>query len=194
MTFPHRVGFFGGTFDPIHQGHLEIAEKAVKALKLDKMVFIPCRRSPHKLENPGATDAERLEMLRRALIPYPDFEVNCIELEKPPPSYTWQTIRDLKPDYPENTRLFLLIGLDQWEALPRWKNPEILAELVEFIVVGRAGHPSARDNYRAHFLTGNHPASSSKIRSDLANGRTPAWLPDSVLEFIREKGLYSSAT
>lgn len=191
MTRSLRIGFFGGTFDPVHEGHLEVGTKAVKALQLDKLIFLPCRRSPHKLEGPGASDNERFEMLKLATAGIPCFQVDSFELEKPPPSYTWETVYELKHRYPVGTRFYLLIGLDQWKALPLWKHPERLAGSVEFIVVGRNGTPAARDHYRAHFLTGNHPASASEIRNNLANGGPAKWLPNSVLEYIRKKGLYS---
>jgi len=191
MSRPLRIGFFGGTFDPIHEGHLEIASKAVRALQLDKLIFLPCRRSPHKSAAPGASDHDRLQILKLATAGYPTFCVDPFELERPPPSYTWQTVRELKRHFPTGTRFFLLIGLDQWNALPRWQHPERLAEDVEFIVVGRNGNPSIRDHHRVHFLKGNHPASASAIRGDLATGRPPKWLPAPVLEFIQKKGLYS---
>ena len=191
MFRPLRIGFFGGTFDPVHEGHLEVGHKAVTALQLDQLIFLPCRRSPHKTTAPGAPDAERLQLLRLATAGHPHFRVDPYELERPPPSYTWETIRNLKPRYPAGTRFYLLIGLDQWEALPRWTHPERLAEDVEFIVVGRNGTPATRDHYRAHFLKGNHPASASAIRNDLKTGQPPTWLPHSVLDFIQKKGLYS---
>ncbi|MEJ6580583.1 MAG: nicotinate (nicotinamide) nucleotide adenylyltransferase [Akkermansiaceae bacterium] len=194
MPAPLRIGFFGGTFDPVHDGHLEIGAKAVRALQLDTLIFLPCRRSPHKSSDPGASDQDRLEMLNLATSGDSLFRVDPFELERPPPSYTWQTIRKLKPHFPANTRFYLLIGLDQWEDLPKWQHPEKLAEDLEFIVVGRNGNPSQRDPFRAHFLKGDHPASASQIRNDLASGHPPKWLPQSVLDYIQKKGLYSRQT
>jgi len=194
MSHPLRLGFFGGTFDPVHEGHLEIGLKAVSALQLDRLIFLPCRRSPHKSAEPRASDHDRLAMLKLASAGHPNFRVDPFELERPPPSYTWQTIRALKLRFPADTQFYLLIGLDQWEALPTWQDPERLAEEVEFIVASRNGSPSIHDHYRAHFLKGNHPASASAIRSALATGHSPKWLPNSVLAYIREKGLYSQKT
>lgn len=190
MAFP-RIGLFGGTFDPIHEGHLEIARKALAELNLDRLILIPCRQSPHKTGKPGASDEDRLEMLRLVTSSDPRLAVDPLELERPPPSYTWSTVRELKKQFPSGSQLFLLIGLDQWESLPRWAHPERLADDVEFIVVGRNGFPAPRPGYNAHFLEGNHPASSTLIRKSLAAGKPPEWIPDSVLAFINEKGLYS---
>ena len=186
-----RVAFFGGTFDPIHEGHLEIAEKAIDQLLLDQLIFIPCRRSPHKETSPGAEDELRLEMLEIATKDLSGVCVSDFELKKPPPSFTWETVRHFKEKSPSTTRFFLLIGLDQWESLPRWRNIEILAKDVEFIVVGRSGHPTPRDGYQAHFIKGDHPASASQIRRDLSAGKKPQWLPSAVAEFISKKDLYS---
>jgi len=186
-----KIAFFGGTFDPIHEGHLELAQKALKNLKLDQVLFIPCRQSPHKTEEPGASDQERLEMLKLATNSLPWAKVEDYELEKPPPSYTWETIRHFKKQLAPNTQLYLLIGFDQWNALPRWSNIETLREEVEFIVGGRSQEPEPRENYKAHFISGNHPASSSQIRSDLKNGKIPLWLPDPVKDYLYKKDLYS---
>ncbi len=192
MTGSQKIAFFGGTFDPVHEGHLEIAKKAVDQLKLDQILFIPCRRSPHKTEDPGASDHDRLHMLQLATAEIPWAKVDDYELEKPPPSFTWETVRHFQSQLPSQTRLFLLIGFDQWEALPRWKNIEILAQDVEFIVVGRGKQATSRKGYRAHFIQGNHPASASQIRSALQNQIPTHWLHKAVQRYIGDKALYSS--
>lgn len=192
MAQPRRIALFGGTFDPIHQGHLEIATKAIDLLSLEAVFFIPCRQSPHKEQLPRASDADRHEMLTTATRPFPWARVDPIELQKPPPSYTWETVAAFRERFPENTELHLLIGEDQWIKLSGWKNHQYLAETVHFIVVGRDRQPKPRPGYRARFIEGNHPASSNEIRSKLSMGLEPDWLPDTVSRFILEKGLYSS--
>ena len=191
MSSPPKIAFFGGTFDPIHEGHLEIAQKALKNLELDQILFIPCRQSPHKTEEPGASDQERLQMLKLATNALPWAQVEDYELAKPPPSYTWETIRHYQEQFTPDTKLFLLIGFDQWTALPRWSNIKTLRKDVEFIVVGRNQQPEPREAYTAHFIPGDHPASSSQIRSDLKNRHAVRWLPQAVKEYLLEKGLYS---
>jgi len=187
-----HIAFFGGTFDPIHEGHLDVARKAVDALKLDHVIFIPCRRSPHKSEAPGASDGDRLQMLKLATAELPWAMVDDYELRKPPPSYTWETVDHFASAFPADSSRFLLIGYDQWASLPRWQNIEKLSMDVEFIVVGRGKQPEPRESYNAHFIEGNHPASASKIRKELVNGQPPKWLPPSVKTYICEKDLYST--
>jgi len=189
----HRVAFFGGTFDPVHLGHLEIATKAKRALQLDELVFLPCKQSPHKDTRPTADDESRLRFLTLATQDLTWARVSDFELRSPPPSYTWKTLSTLIPAYHQKCRPFLLIGLDQWESLPRWAEPEMLAEMVEFIVVGRDGCPTPRPGYRAHFLRGDHPASSSAIRQALAEGASPEsqlWLPQKIRTDLASSGLY----
>ena len=193
VTEVPRIAIFGGTFDPVHNGHLELVQKAFREIKLDQIILVPCRRSPHKEDNPGAEDHQRFRMLEIAFEDHPSARVSDYELKKPPPSFTWETVGHFKSRFPPNARFFLLIGLDQWDGLPRWKNIETLSKDVEFIVVGRSGHPEPRSGYRAHFIQGNHPASASRIRQDLAAGKPPRWLPESVADYILKKGLYSPA-
>ena len=193
MDVPQKIAFFGGTFDPVHEGHLEVASKAVAELELDQVIFIPCRRSPHKTALPGASDSDRLEMLKLATSALDWAVVDDYELQKPPPSYTWETVKHFKVSFSPKSRLFLLIGFDQWEQLPRWKEVQTLAKDVEFIVVGRSQNPKPRDGYQAHFIAGNHPASASQIREDLTLKKTPKWLPSLVSAFISKKDLYSPA-
>ena len=194
MTAPRRIALFGGTFDPVHAGHLEIAAKAVTELKLDTVVFIPCHQSPHKTTEPGADGPDRLSMLKRATARLPWALVDDLELSQPPPSYTWETVRTFQERFPPPHQLFLLIGEDQWQKLPSWKEHEFLARTLTFIVVGRGNQPVPRPGHHAHFLTGDHPASSTQIREQLRNDLPARWLPSPVASFIREKALYSCSS
>jgi len=189
-TSPPRIAFFGGTFDPIHEGHLEVAEKAKTALQLDQVLFLPCRQSPHKKKQPQASDQQRLEMIEIATSGLPWAEVSDYDLANPPPSYTWKTIKHFQSDLPSNAQLFLILGLDQWKSLPQWKHPERIAQMAEFIVIGRDGNPESRSGYTAHFLPGNHPASATQIRNSLAHTQDASWLPQLVFNYIRDHQLY----
>lgn len=192
MTGGQKIALFGGTFDPIHEGHLEIAHKAVKQLDLQSVIFIPCRRSPHKQDAPSAGDADRLTMLELATENLPWAEVSDFELQKPPPSFTSDTVRYYKEKLAKSSTIFLLIGFDQWEQLLSWKNIEMLAHDVQFIVVGRSNQPKPREGFRAHFIEGNHPASASEIRKRLGECQKKRWVNQKVAKYILKKDLYSS--
>lgn len=191
MLHSRKIALFGGTFDPVHSGHLEAAKKAVEALQLDQVIFIPCRRSPHKIAGPSATDQDRLEMLKIATAEYPWAEVNDYEIKKAPPSYTWETVRHFKTRLDQNTQFSLIIGLDQWEKLPLWKNIKNLAQEVRFIVVGRTNHQLIpHQGFHVQFIDGKHPASASEIRSQIEKQEATPWLNEKVLHYIAKKSLY----
>lgn len=186
-----RIALFGGSFDPVHLGHLEIARRAIDALSLDQVRFLPCRQSPHKAASPRAADHHRLAMLRLATSDLPGVVVDDLELQAPPPSYSIDTAREIRRIFPA-ARLFWIVGRDQWDALPRWHQAENLAGMLEFIVFSREGTPAPRPGWVLHPVAGTHPASSTAIRQALANGRPPPpWLPPPVLDYIGMHGLYS---
>ncbi len=189
---PPRIALFGGTFDPIHQGHLEIARRAVDALALDRVIFLPCRTSPHKIGVESAPAADRLEMVRLATEDLPWAVVDDFDLVSPPPSYSYRTAEEMARRFP-GARLFWLMGADQWRALPRWKEPDRLAAAVGFIVFARDGEPEPHPPWRLHFLAGGHPASATRIRESVAAGTIPMdWLPEKVAAHIARRGLYKS--
>lgn len=185
-----RVALFGGTFDPIHRGHLQIASLAKDKLDLDEVRFLPCHTSPHKVGVLTAPPMERLEMVRLATADLPWAVVDRHDLDCPQPAYSYRTAEEMDRNLPDTT-LFWLMGADQWRSLPRWKEPDRLARVVEFIVFARDGVPRPHPGWRMHFLSGQHPASSSAIRLALAEGTgTGDWLPPAVADFIRVKALY----
>lgn len=186
---PQRIALFGGTFDPVHLGHTAIAEAAVAQLSLDRVLFIPCRQSPHKPEASLASEEERLNMLRLATAELPWAKLNEIETCLPPPSYSWMTAESIHESNPE-ARLFWLLGEDQWSVLDSWDRPTHLAELVEFIIHSRGGEPPPKSGFRAHFIRGDHPASGRALRAGAPNGLHTDWLHPKVEQFIRSRGLY----
>ncbi|MDA0765689.1 MAG: nicotinate (nicotinamide) nucleotide adenylyltransferase [Verrucomicrobia bacterium] len=186
---PPRIALFGGTFDPIHLGHTAISRAAVDQLDLDKVVFIPCRQSPHKDEAARATEEQRLEMLDLALTDLPWAEVSEIETCLPPPSYSWMTAECMREIFP-GARLYWLVGEDQWNVIESWSRPYHLAEMVEFIVHHRGGHPAPKPGFRAHFIPGDHPASGTTIREDAPTRLRSEWIHPNVERFIRSNGLY----
>lgn len=181
---PRKIGLFGGTFDPVHLGHIHLADTARKALGLDEVRFIPCTISPHKTGTQPASSADRLEMLHLATEDLPWAIVDDIELVSEGPNYSYLTAGKIHARFPED-QLFWIMGGDQWQKLPTWKNPEQLAATVEFIVLARNDDPSPREGYRMHLVHGEHPASSTAIR----NGSRDHLYPD-VAAYIDSRNLY----
>lgn len=167
-----RIGIFGGSFDPVHDGHIHLATLAKQAADLDEVWFLPCRVSPHKTARPPTSGATRAEWLRVALAEIPWAKTNLTDLETEDPSYSYLTLEKLVSRHPGN-EWFWIMGGDQWAALPTWKHPEILAGLVEFIVLARDGaEVLPREGYRMRHVQGEHPASATAIRAAIAVGET----------------------
>jgi nicotinate-nucleotide adenylyltransferase len=192
MPAPRKIALFGGTFDPVHLGHLHLANLAKETLKLDEVRFLPCRISPHKPGSAPASGEDRCEMLRRATANLPWAVVDDFELRQPGPCYSYQTAEALAQRL-SGAQLFWIMGGDQWDALPRWKHPKRLAQAVEFIVLARGETPLPREGFRLHVICGEHPASATIIRQAIsAEKKTIHWLPTTVAEWIALKKLYLS--
>src|SRR5262245_60263092 len=132
-----RLGVYGGTFDPIHVGHLAAAEEAVYRLALDQVLFVPAGRQPLKDRAPGASGQDRLAMIGAAIAGNPRFSVSTIELERPAPSYTVETLRLLHRSYGPSCELLLLVGVDAANTLQRWREPEEVLRLARVVVMSR---------------------------------------------------------
>jgi nicotinate-nucleotide adenylyltransferase len=186
-----RICLFGGTFDPIHIAHLRIAEEALTAYSLDRVIFIPAAHPPHK-PTAGLTRYEhRFRMVEIACQPYPAFSASRIE-EGRGKSYTVDTLRRFREEFGQSTDLFFLIGSDAFNELETWERWKELVTLTQFIVVSRPGGqyhiPHGAQVLRLDNLA--LPVSSSTIRQRLrARKRTPE-LPSGVREYIEEHGLY----
>jgi len=168
----NRIGVFGGSFDPVHDGHVHLARLAREALDLDEVRFLPCQISPHKTDRPPTPGVIRVRWLEIALSGIPWAKVETLEMETEGPSFSYETIEKLAERYP-TSHWFWIMGGDQWNALHTWKHPERIAELAEFIVLARNGEiVLPREGYRFHIIEGEHPASSTVIRRALALGET----------------------
>ena len=189
----NRIGLFGGSFDPVHVGHLLVAQAACEEFKLDRLFFIPAAQSPLKPERVPAPAELRLRMLRLALAGETKCEVDDQEIRRGGPSYTIDTVRAFRERYPKAT-LFYIIGADHVPLLPKWRSADELAALVEFLVVPRPGDPpvSAKPPFRVQSLVGTPFAvSSSQIRARVRAGLPIQHLvPPAVGEAIRNSGLY----
>ena len=135
-----RIGIFGGSFDPIHLGHLLMAEQFRSELSLDTVKFIPAKISPFILHYTPTADKHRLEMLKLAIGAHPNFEIDPIEIQRGGVSYTIDTVEQLQSNQPDAT-WFLLIGADSLKDFKKWKSPEKLLRSVQLVVARRGGCP-----------------------------------------------------
>ncbi|MCI5775432.1 MAG: nicotinate-nucleotide adenylyltransferase [Aerococcus sp.] len=185
-----RVGILGGTFNPIHNGHLIIAEQVREKLGLDEIWFMPDYEPPHVDAKDAIDSRYRLAMLCLALNSNPSFVVETAEIERQGKSYTIDTVKDLKKRYP-NIQFYFIIGADMVEYLPKWAKIDELVDLIQFVGVQRPGH-QLETPYPV--MTVDVPLidiSSSKIRQMIHEGESIRYLvPDAVAEFIMKEGLY----
>jgi len=134
-----RIGILGGTFNPVHNGHLYVANEALKKLRLDKVIFVPARIPPHKKIHAGATAKDRLRMLKMALAGRKKFRISMYEIKKMGTSYSIRTALYLTKKYDKDAKLFFLIGADSLAGLSKWKKIGALREIVRFAVAPRTG-------------------------------------------------------
>ena len=188
-----RIGLFGGSFDPVHQGHLLVAQAAVEELGLERLFFIPAAQSPFKPDHQPAPATERLRLLRLALAGKTNYEVDAQEIQRGGISYTIDTVRDYARRFPA-AELFYLIGADNVPMLPQWREAAELARGVEFVVIPRPGQPAATfpPPFRGRQLAGfPFGVSSSQIRARVQAGlQVDQLVPPAVAEAIRNNRLY----
>ena len=199
-----RIGLLGGTFDPIHMGHLLLAVHSYEELDLDRVIFIPARMPPHKGQ-PTVNAEQRLEMVRLAVGNDERFLVCACELSRTSTSYTIDTVRELQKSLGSDTKLFWLIGSDMLEDLPSWREVNELVDMVDVVVVQRAGQAVADfsvlrpsltveqiSRIRAHaFNVSLIDISSTMVRERIAQGLSLRYfLPESVEKYISENKLY----
>ncbi len=196
-----RIGIYGGTFNPPHNGHLHAAEAAYHAMALDRVILIPANIPPHKTLPTDSADANtRYEMVCLAASSYPWMEVSDLELRTVGKNYTVDTLEKLKTLYP-NDALFLIIGTDMLLTLDRWYRPERLLSLVPVIAVGRDHGDlpelyEARERLKRQFQAVIYiveeeplPVSSTQIRS-WSEDEIKKYVPEAVLCYMRQKKLY----
>lgn len=183
-----RVGVFGGTFDPVHVGHLSIAQAALECVPLDRIVFVPARRSPLKDRGPLASEEDRLAMLRLATAEEPRFDVSTVELDRPGISYTVDTLEALAG----TDALYLVMGADAAGEFERWHRPDRIRELATLLVASRPGTPSPPE--REGLTIFDAPCldiSSRELRARAARGRSLRYLvPDAAMRYLDAHGLY----
>jgi nicotinate-nucleotide adenylyltransferase len=199
-----RVGIFGGTFDPVHIGHLIIAEEARVRLALEAVLWVPARISPHKLCDAPASAAHRLRMVEMAVASNAHFRVSTMEIERDGPSYTVDTLQTYRDSLGPEVDLYFIMGTDSLEGFGRWREPERILSLCRLVVASRPGHdldladlerqvPGLRE--RLDVLDGvDIGISSTELRARVRGGLPIRYqVPEEVREYIAREGLYARA-
>ena len=187
-----KIGIYGGTFDPIHFGHLITAQFVLEHRKLDKILFIPCAVSPHKINIHSASSTDRMEMLNRAVRDNSDFEISDIEISRGGISYTFQTLRELKNKF---EKLELIIGFDNLAVFDKWERPDEIVEMARLIVLNRkTDRETVKNRFFEQAIFINSPlfeVSSSNIRQRVSMGRSIKYfIHKGVREYILYKDIY----
>ena len=197
-----RIGILGGTFDPPHVGHLWLAILAADAIELDRVLFMPAAQPPHKGGRVVTSAADRLLMTRLAVAADDTFDITIIEMERPGPSYTIDSVIELQRTYGSDASLYLLMAADSLAQIDTWRQPDELLDRIEWVVGPRPGSPppdraalEQRFGERAariHLLEGpSLDVSSTQIRRRVAAGQAIRYLvPRGVEELITDRGLY----
>lgn len=201
-----RIGIFGGTFNPIHTGHLIVAQDALEALKLDRVLFVPCAEPPHKKLHKLASAEHRLRMIKAAIKQDKRFAVSDIELKRGGRSYTIDTVRALCKQQPA-VKWYFIIGSDSFIELHAWRDIETLARLCLFAVVARPGFDANKlvacqagldaatfKRASSHFVhTHLMDISSTEIRARVRSGQSISYfVPRAVATYIRKHSLYNN--
>ena len=196
MSEQERIGVFGGTFDPIHNAHWEIARAALKEARLDRIIFVVSAHPPHKHGGPYASAADRFSMVAAAIQPEPKFEVSRIELDRKGPSYTVDTLEEMRLLNP-GAALFLIIGYDSLLDLPGWKDPEGILSRACILVVPRPNAlrevpPALKGRYELLPFQAKD-LSSTEVRERIA-AREPfeQLVPPAVARLIHQRGIYGA--
>jgi len=185
-----RLGILGGTFDPIHLGHLILGEVAREELALDRVLFIPTGVQWRKAGKEITPAQHRVAMARLAVEDNPAFEMSMLEVDRPGPSYTAETLEALVTERP-GSEVCLILGHDAYEDLPHWVRPERIRELATLAVAARNGESARLEPPAIRLEMPEIGISATEIRERVAAGRTIRYLvPASVEAYIREHGLY----
>jgi nicotinate-nucleotide adenylyltransferase len=181
-----KIAIYGGTFDPIHHGHLILAREARELFGFEKVIFVPAAASPFK-DSPAASGQLRLSMLRAAIEGEPGFELDDCELRRPAPSYTIDTIEEIR-NRQRDAHIFYLIGEDNVPTLPKWHRFEELRNAVQFVVLNRTG---TAPDHSYPVVQRRIDISATEIRKRVASGQSIRYLvPQAVEEVIRREKIY----
>ncbi len=196
----NRIGVFGGSFHPVHNGHIALARHAAQALEIDRVLFVIDRIPPHKTLDDGATDAERLDILRLSVSDDPLFSVETMELEREGTSYTVDTLRELKNRYPDS-ELYFFMGSDMLNSFTTWRSPEEISKLAVLVCTIRTGQSGGEQETVEHLkklygtkvvlLEEVSPLSSTQIRNNIHDALPiKGLIPEKAEHYIYLHGCY----
>lgn len=204
IKFEKQLGIMGGTFDPIHNGHIQMAQKCMEKFALDEVVFLPAGEPPHKRSYAVTDKYKRLEMTQLAVKDIPGFSVSDIEIKREGYTYTIDSLRELRDIY-KNARFFYIIGADTLSELYTWRHIDEVAKLTKFLVVGRSNIPvealhnaaaRVREDFGGQLVDAQFvgPEISSTFIRDLARKGAPltGYVPLAVAEYIKENKVYGA--
>ena len=198
MDAKKRIALYGGTFDPVHSGHLEIARKVLELFEIEKVLFIPAQVAPHKVGRPVTEPIHRYAMLALATQNDPRLSISTFELEAPDRRYTVDTVEHFRAKFGGSAELFFIMGADSWSEITTWREWERLLKMINHIVVTRPGHevdqtlpvPDAQVFFTDAVMK---DVSATSIRKAAAEGRVAELdqlVPEPVAEYIRKYELY----
>ncbi len=200
MRAQKRIALYGGTFDPVHVGHLEIARRVAELFEIDKLLFIPAQMAPHKIGRPVTHPIHRYAMLALATQDDPRLAISTFELDAPDRRYTVDTIEHFQRELGDSVELFFIMGADSWAEITTWREWERLLSMTNHIVVTRPGYESSTTHVGEHrssriYFTDvvMNDVSATHVRRLASEGRTDELvdlLPGPVLEYIKKYRIY----
>ena len=199
MCAKKRTALYGGTFDPVHVGHLEVARRVSKVFEIEKVVFIPAQMAPHKIGRPVTEPIHRYAMLALATQNDPGLWISTFELDAPDRRYTVDTVEHFQRELDDSTELFFIMGADSWSEITTWREWERLLTITNHIVVTRPGYESSTAHVGKHagrvLFTDvvMNDVSATTIRKLASEGRFDELIdvvPGPVLEYIKKYGIY----
>jgi nicotinate-nucleotide adenylyltransferase len=198
MSGPKRIALYGGTFDPVHLGHLEVARRVSELFEIEKVIFVPAQIAPHKVGRPVTEPIHRYAMLALATQDDPGLVISTFELDDPQRRYTVDTIAEFQRRFGDETELFFIMGADSWSEITTWRDWERLLTMTNHIVVTRPGYevPPAPEGWRDRILFSDavmKDISATDVRRLASEGcyeELEKLVPQSVANYITKYGIY----